>query len=89
MKSEPVLRQATSGDRVEFSAGGEWTGAHSQALELLVNAAERQVSSYTAIVIDTAGVSAMDTFGAWLLERLTRGAVAGGKHAELVGLPAR
>ena len=63
---------------------GSWTAVHAAALERLVDSAERQTPGKGPVVIDAAAVSELDTFGAWLLERLTRS-----KDAKIVGLADR
>ena len=88
MNSNPFLSSAISGERLEFGAAGSWTAVHAAVLERLVDAAERQTPGSGPVVIDAAAVSELDTFGAWLLERLT-GFGARSKDAKIVGLPDR
>ena len=89
MNANPFLSSAVSGGRLEFGAAGAWTAVNAAELERLVDAAERQTPGTGTVVIDAAAVSELDTFGAWLLERLTRSVGAGAKEATIVGLPDR
>ena len=72
MNLEPGLNRTASAERLEFAAVGSWTSAHSELLERLVDAAALQVANARSIVINMAGIQALDTLGAWLLERLIR-----------------
>jgi len=86
---EPLLDVTLRGDRLELVASGPWTGAHVAALERLIEAAAAAAASARSLTIDMAGVAALDTLGAWLIERLVRGAAARGQQAELARLPER
>jgi phospholipid/cholesterol/gamma-HCH transport system permease protein len=83
---QPSLTTALRGDRLELSAAGPWTAAHAGALEHLVDAAVRDFGEARQLALDVSGVRALDTFGAWLLERIAREGVARGKEARLTGL---
>jgi phospholipid/cholesterol/gamma-HCH transport system permease protein len=76
-------------DRLALAAGGPWTAAHADVLERLIDAAGPQVAEAERISLDMAGVDALDTIGAWLLERLMRRSKRDGKRAEFTGLPPR
>jgi phospholipid/cholesterol/gamma-HCH transport system permease protein len=86
--SAPLLTTEFEGDRLRLAASGSWTAANAQQLESLVDGVSRDASRAKAMSIDMAGVRGFDTFGAWLLERLTRAWTGDGRHAEIVGLPA-
>jgi phospholipid/cholesterol/gamma-HCH transport system permease protein len=86
---EPLLRSVSHGDWVEFAAAGVWTAEHAQALEPLVEQAEREPLSVRAVGIDMSRVERIDTFGAWLLERLVRRVRAAGCEIKIVGLSDR
>jgi len=83
---EPLLRSAAHGDWVEFAAAGAWTAEHAHDLEPLVEQAEREPLSVRAVGIDMSRVERLDTFGAWLLERLVRAFRAAGCEIKIVGL---
>jgi phospholipid/cholesterol/gamma-HCH transport system permease protein len=63
--------------------------AHADALEHLIDAAAPQVTQAQRILLDMAGVEALDTIGAWLLERLIRRSNSDGKRAQVTGLAPR
>ena len=58
--------------RLELAAAGSWTARHAKALEPLIEAAVAQAPQARAAAIHMGAVEAFDTYGAWLLERLTR-----------------
>jgi phospholipid/cholesterol/gamma-HCH transport system permease protein len=88
MSLEPVLDSRIDAERLEFTAAGSWTTAHSGALEHLVGQAA-QKAARGGMTVDMAGVQELDTLGAWLLERLVRGFRERGQNAGFVGLPDR
>ncbi len=89
MSSEPTLTGRTENGRVEFEATGAWTAAHAHRLESLVERMATAPAPARAAKIDMRGVSAFDTYGAWLLERLTRAWRARGQELTVTALPER
>src|SRR5258708_38004736 len=87
MSPEPALDSTMSAERLEFTAAGSWTAAHSEALERLVDAAALQFANARSVAINMAGVQQLDTLGAWLLERLIRVWRERGQDAEYTRLP--
>jgi|SoiMethySBSTD1v2_1073268.scaffolds.fasta_scaffold47872_3 phospholipid/cholesterol/gamma-HCH transport system permease protein len=87
MSLEPGLNRTSNAEQVEFAAAGSWTSAHSELLERLVDAASLQVANTRSIAINMAGVQALDTIGAWLLERLIRYWRERGHDAAFTSLP--
>jgi phospholipid/cholesterol/gamma-HCH transport system permease protein len=88
MSSRPTLNRLGTGPRLELAAGGSWTASHAGELEPLIDTHARFAASAASMSIDMRGVSEFDTFGAWLLERLTR--ARGGAtedEAQITGLP--
>jgi phospholipid/cholesterol/gamma-HCH transport system permease protein len=69
-----------------LTAVGSWTAQHASDLEHLVDGAVAQGASIARAELDMAGVENIDTFGAWLLERLVRGFA---ERITVVGLPER
>jgi phospholipid/cholesterol/gamma-HCH transport system permease protein len=89
MNPEPALDSTMSAERLEFTAVGSWTIAHSEVLERLVDAAALQFANARIVAINMAGVEELDTLGAWLLERLLRIGRERGQQAEYTLLPDR
>ncbi len=89
MESHPSLTPTLSGARMQLDAAGAWTAAHADRADRLVEEMKRQSTHVRRLVVDLAGIEALDTFGAWLLERLLRDCVGRGQEAELAGLPER
>jgi phospholipid/cholesterol/gamma-HCH transport system permease protein len=70
--------------------GGRFVdGATRADLEHLVDSAVAQGASVARVDLDMAGVEYIDTFGAWLLERLLRGFAEADRRITIVGLPDR
>src|SRR5664279_2023697 len=69
-------------------AAGAWTASFAPRLERIVSEAEKLAGSRANIFIDVSQVSKLDTFGAWLIERLRRSLTQGGVEAKIAGLSA-
>jgi phospholipid/cholesterol/gamma-HCH transport system permease protein len=82
-----LLTSELKGERLELAAAGSWTAAHARELESLVDGVAGEAAQAKNVSIDMRGVREFDTFGAWLLERLTRAWSGDGRKAEIVGLP--
>ena len=67
MTAQPSITTSTLAGRLRVVAGGTWTIAFARELEALVADLPAQSGE-----IDLAAVERLDTFGAWLLEDLTR-----------------
>ena len=88
MASDAALLTAKFEDgRLELAAGGSWTAPHAAELETLVDRAAEDAAKAKAVSIDMRGVREFDTYGAWLLERLTRQWRSIGGQASVVGMP--
>ena len=81
----PLLNHETRAGLLELAPSGAWTAAHGKILEELVNRAGAEIATAKHVTINMVGVSALDTLGAWLLERLARDFRSDGK-AQFVGL---
>jgi phospholipid/cholesterol/gamma-HCH transport system permease protein len=87
MSSDTLLAATVSGDRLELSAAGDWTADRANDLERLVMAAAIPPQSpIKSVRVNMAGVAKLDTYGAWLLERLLRGAREQGAAADVLNL---
>ena len=88
MSSNPTLEQVARGNGLALCAGGSWTASFAPILESMVIDAEKLAGSRPNIFIDVSQVSRLDTFGAWLIERLRRSLTHGGIEAQIAGLSA-
>jgi phospholipid/cholesterol/gamma-HCH transport system permease protein len=89
VNGNPTLEQTPLGAGVALRAAGEWTVHHAPALEKLVERTERSRDGGRAsLVIDVSQISRLDTFGAWLIERLRRALTRGDTAPMIAGLSA-
>jgi phospholipid/cholesterol/gamma-HCH transport system permease protein len=87
MSSDALLAATVSGDRLELLAAGDWTADRASDLERLVTAAAIPPQSPIKFVrVNMEGVAKLDTYGAWLLERLLRGSREQGATADVINL---
>ncbi len=84
--SGALLQGTAQGDRLKLAAAGAWTSANARTLEGLIDSETRRSGKLKRVDIDMAQVERLDTFGAWLLERLQRGFTARGCETKVVGL---
>lgn len=89
MAPELVLKAASADARRRISASGSWTAPHAAVLEQKIEAIEAQSSGAGRTEIEIDEIDELDTFGAWLLERLTRNLLDTGFDARLVGVSER
>ncbi|MGJ4946674.1 MlaE family ABC transporter permease [Bradyrhizobium sp. HKCCYLS1011] len=88
MKSGPTLERSAQGDALMLRASGAWTASFAPSLEKLVAEAEKLAGSKPDVSIDVSEISKLDTFGAWLIERLRRSFTRGTVEAKVDGLSA-
>jgi phospholipid/cholesterol/gamma-HCH transport system permease protein len=88
LNGSPTLEQIARGDGLALCAAGAWTASFAPVLERIVADAEKLTGSRPNIFIDVSQVSKLDTFGAWLIERLRRSLTQGGVEARIAGLSA-
>jgi phospholipid/cholesterol/gamma-HCH transport system permease protein len=84
---EVLLTSELKGERLELAAAGSWTAPHAGELEKLVDSVAGEARKAKNVSIDMKGVREFDTFGAWLLERLTRQWTSSGRETVIVGMP--
>jgi phospholipid/cholesterol/gamma-HCH transport system permease protein len=84
--SETLLEGTAEGERLTLSGSGAWTAPHARALEALIDAQAKRHGTIRQVDIDMAKVEHLDTFGAWLLERLVRDFTNRGCDTRMVGL---
>jgi phospholipid/cholesterol/gamma-HCH transport system permease protein len=89
MNTIPLLGAATQNETLILSPSGSWTAAHASALENLVNFASPKLRQTQKLKIDMADVRELDTLGAWLLEKISRGAADAGHPSTVVGIASR
>src|SRR6266567_1218511 len=88
VKGDPTLERIARGNALALCATGSWTARFAPMLERLVTDAEKLGGTRPNIFIDVSQVSKLDTFGAWLIERLRRSLTQGGIEAQIAGLSA-
>jgi phospholipid/cholesterol/gamma-HCH transport system permease protein len=90
LSTELFLHSGMEGEKAAVVASGAWTAPHARELELklelLVNATGQRPASRPEVAVDAAGIRELDTFGAWLLERLLRELQTRFADVRLVGL---
>ena len=70
--ADALLIDTTEGETLRLAAAGAWTSTNARPLEQEIDAAARRHAAVKQVAIDMGGVERLDTFGAWLLERLVR-----------------
>jgi phospholipid/cholesterol/gamma-HCH transport system permease protein len=84
--TDTLLESSADGGRLRLSGAGAWTAKNARALEASISAETRRRGAISAVDINMAGVERLDTFGAWLLERLVRAFSARGCTTQVEGL---
>src|SRR5258708_20564545 len=88
VNGDPTLERIAQGNGLALCAAGPWIARFAPLLERIVGDAEKLTGSRPNIFIDVSQVSKLDTFGAWLIERLRRSLTQGGVEAKIAGLSA-
>ena len=88
MNSDPKLERIAKGNALALCATGTWTASFAPVLERMVAEAEKLAGTSQSIFIDVSEVAKLDTFGAWLIERLRRSLTKGSVEAQIAGLSA-
>ncbi|MGP8122715.1 MAG: ABC transporter permease [Xanthobacteraceae bacterium] len=88
MSSAPLLNIASETDDLELRPSGSWTAAHAATLEGLFAGIAPRVARIRTLRLDLAGITELDTLGAWVLEKLSRQATNSGHPATVVGIAA-
>jgi phospholipid/cholesterol/gamma-HCH transport system permease protein len=88
VSGDPTLERIAQGSGLALCAAGSWTAGFAPVLEQIVSEAEKLGGSRPDISIDVSRVSKLDTFGAWLIERLRRSLTQGEVEAKIAGLSA-
>ncbi len=69
-----------------LTISGAWTVERAAELERVIERATRRHARARSVDINLAGLERLDTFGAWLIERLKRSFVTRGMTASITGL---
>ena len=72
LNGAPTLERIARSNGLALCAAGSWTARFAPHLEQIVADAEKLGGTRPNIFIDVSQVSKLDTFGAWLIERLRR-----------------
>lgn len=88
MSGDPKLERIAKGNALALCATGTWTATFAPILERMVADAEKLAGGPQSIFIDVSEVAKLDTFGAWLIERLRRSLTQGAVEAQIAGLSA-
>ncbi|UWU90536.1 ABC transporter permease [Bradyrhizobium sp. CB1015] len=88
MSGDPKLERIARGNALALCATGTWTASFAPVLERMVTEAEKLAGTPQSIFIDVSEVAKLDTFGAWLIERLRRSLTKGPVEAQIAGLSA-
>lgn len=89
MAAPPSLSATPVSDGVALAAEGAWTVQHAKSLDDLVDRAVRDAPAGQAVTVNLAQISALDTYGAWLIERLVRARGGMTDAIRVEGLPDR
>jgi phospholipid/cholesterol/gamma-HCH transport system permease protein len=84
--TDTLLDGKAEGERLTLAATGAWVAQNARQLERDIDGAARGNGGVKSVNIDVAGIARLDTFGAWLLERLVRSFSARGAKTEVTGL---
>lgn len=87
MTAAPLVHTTLQGRRLVIEATGDWTAGAAAELEPLVDAVNAETFDVDAVEVSLAGIDRLDTYGAWLIERLRRG--RGKDEVRLVGVSPR
>src|SRR5947209_2758040 len=84
--AEALLIDTADGDSLRIAAAGAWTSQNAQVLEQQIATAAFQHGAAKRVAIDMGAVERLDTFGAWLLQKLVRSFDTRGCATEITGL---
>ena len=84
--ADALLSDTIDGESLRLAGAGAWTSHNARPLEELIEAAARRHAAARRVAIDMGAVERLDTFGAWLLERLVRAFSTRGCATEVLGL---
>jgi len=86
--SVTLLEDSAEGERLKLAGAGAWIAENAQRLEVQIDRTAWRYRKLKHVDIDMGRVERLDTFGAWLLERLVRAFSARGADTKVTGLKA-
>ncbi|WP_295555309.1 ABC transporter permease [uncultured Hyphomicrobium sp.] len=89
MGSAPSLVAHPGTAGIELSAAGSWTVDHARSLDGIILDMMRTTPADVPVTINMRSIAALDTYGAWLVERFIRARESGSGSTRLDGLPER
>ncbi|MHB8886437.1 MAG: ABC transporter permease [Methylovirgula sp.] len=93
MHAKPRLETTLSGRRLILAVSGAWTAQHAEELEHVPLVGEPSLETAPeppdGVAIDMGQVEALDTYGAWFIERLFRQYAGKGRQVQLIGVAER
>jgi phospholipid/cholesterol/gamma-HCH transport system permease protein len=89
LRGQQHLSTTSGNGRLEIRAAAAWTATHAQSIDELISAAVATVTPAVAVSVDMSGVAELDTYGAWLLDRLVRESERRGGDVVVTGLVER
>ncbi|NJO54236.1 MAG: ABC transporter permease [Bacteroidales bacterium] len=89
MTAGALLHSTLQGRSLVVEAAGSWTSARAAELEKLVEAVTGETADIDAVEIRLSGIGRLDTYGAWLIERLRRNWRRGAIETRMTGLDPR
>ena len=81
--NDTLLDATVEGDRLRLAGNGAWISQNAGRLESQVDRVTRRYKAVKHVEIDMGQVERLDTFGAWLLERLLRAFTARGAQTQV------
>jgi phospholipid/cholesterol/gamma-HCH transport system permease protein len=84
--SAVLLTATAEGERLALVATSSWTAERAAELEKIIDETARRYPGARSVDINLARLERLDTFGAWLIERLKRTFIQRGSAARLTGL---
>lgn len=89
LQTTPHLRTVVDANAVTFVLAGDWIATNAAALEAEVDEASATAAGASQLptMIDARSIGRLDTYGAWLIERLKRRHRTSAGEPTMVGLP--
>jgi phospholipid/cholesterol/gamma-HCH transport system permease protein len=84
--SRVSLTATADGEHLALVAAGPWTAERARELERIIDDTARRHVGVRSVDIDVTELDRLDTFGAWLIERLKRAFIVRGSAARIIGL---